>query len=94
LAVQFKIHDIEEHVEFTFNSLLMKKQDKEKVEALKNSLDLLSGRHGDGVITSKQYATAIQAYSANSIIDFDITDEDIDKLDDKMNEEMENIDLS
>jgi len=94
LAVQFKIHDIEEHVEFTFNSLLMKKQDKEKVEALKNFVDLLSGMLGDGVITLKQYAKAIQAYSANSIIDFNITDEDIDKLDDKMNEEMENIDLS
>ena len=47
----------------------------------------------DGVITLKQYAISIKNYAEKGVIDFGLSDEDIEKLDDKMEDEMENIDL-
>lgn len=84
---------INEPVEFEFNSLLMKKQDEKRLESLKDFQSLLSGMLSDGVITLKQYAMSLQKYTSKGVIDFNITEQDIEKLDDKMEEELENIDL-
>lgn len=93
LHVIYKMLEIKEPVSFTFNSLQAKKHDKEKMEGLKEFVDLLSQMLGDGAITTSQYAKALLNYSKNGIIDFDISDEDIEKLKDKTEEEMESIDL-
>jgi hypothetical protein len=86
--------DIKKPVSFTFNSLQAKKHDKEKMEGLKAFIDLLSTILGDGAITTQQYAKALINYTKNGVIDFDISEEDIEKLKDKTEEEMESIDLN
>lgn len=90
----YKMLDIKKPVSFTFNSLQAKKHDKEKMEGLKAFIDLLSTILGDGAITTQQYAKALINYTKNGVIDFDISEEDIEKLKDKTEEEMEDIDLN
>jgi hypothetical protein len=46
-----------------------------------------------GVLDTKLYAKAVQTYIEKGVIDFGLTDEVIDGLTNKMEEEMENIDL-
>lgn len=93
LALLFKMNNVDEKVEFSFNSLLSKKQDTDRVEGLQRFVNLLSGMLGDGVITAKQYAKAIQTYATKDVVDFGLTDEEINKLDDKIAEEMEDIQI-
>lgn len=84
---------IKADIEFSFNSLLMKKQDKERIEGIKDFTDLLSKLLEDGVINTKLYAKSLQMYATKGTVDFGLTDKEIEKLDDKFEQEMENIDL-
>lgn len=93
LKILYVKFGIDEKVDFTFNSLLMKRQLEKQVEDLKSFVDLSSLLLSDGVIDLKQYAKALQNYSTNGTIDFGLDEEAINKLDDKMTEEMENISL-
>lgn len=93
IYVLYVRHDIHEKVEFTFNSLLMKKQDEARLESMSKFSTILSTLLGDGVINTKQYAKALQKYTNKGVIDFGLTDEEIEKLDDKFEEEMEDIDI-
>lgn len=82
---------IDEDISFEFGSLVKKQNQSNKLEGIKNFQSLLSGMLNDGVITIKQYAIAMKNYAEKGIIDLGISDKDIDKLDDTMEEEMENI---
>lgn len=93
LATIYKWKGIEDKVSFDFGSLVKNKQTKDKMEGMKDFQGLLSTMLADGVITLKQYAISIKNYAEKGVIDFGLSDEDIEKLDDKMEEEMENIDL-
>ena len=62
-------------------------------EGMKDFQQLLSGMLQDGVLSTRQYAVAMKNYAEKGIIDLGMTDKDIDELDDKMIEEMEDIDL-
>lgn len=85
---------IQEKVEFSFNSLLMKQHDKEKMEAIKSFQELLSGLLNDGIIEPKQYAEILQTYMTKGVIDFKFDDEAIKELEDRTLEQLENIDLN
>ena len=91
LGLLFKLEDIEDKVEFTFNSLLIDKHNKDNMEGMKSYIDLLSQMLGDGVLTVQQYAKAAQLYATDGIVDFGLTDEAISDLKDKIEEEMEDI---
>jgi len=93
ISILFKKYGIDEKPEFVFNSLLMKKQDKERMQSIKEYAEVLSGMLGDGVLTPKLYAKAMQKYISKGTIDLGLTDEEIDKLDDNIKNEMENINL-
>lgn len=93
LRIFFILEGIDEKVEYEFNSLLVNKQDKERMEGMKNYADLLSQMLGDGVITPKLYAKAMQQFVTKNIIDFGLTDEEIDKIDESVALENEDIDL-
>ena len=93
LSVIYKWKSIDEQVSFEFGSLIKGKQDKDRIEGIKDFQQLLSGMLQDGVLTLKQYAVAMKNYAEKGIIDLGMTDEDVDKLDDKIAEEMEDIDL-
>lgn len=93
LRIFFILEGIDEKVEYEFNSLLVNKQDKERMEGMKNYADLLSQMLGDGVITPKLYAKSMQQFVTKNIIDFGLTDEEIDKIDESVALENEDIDL-
>ena len=93
LSTIYKWKNINEKVSFDFGSLIKSKQDKDRMEGMKSFQELLSTMLQDGVITLKQYALAIKNYAEKGIIDFGFTDKNIDELDDKMEEEMENINI-
>lgn len=89
LKILFKLEKITDHVEFTFNSLLVKKQDDEHMESVKRFVDLASQLLSDGVIDLVQYAKALQLYTTKNIINFGFDDEMIKKLEEKQTEEDE-----
>lgn len=93
LRIFFILEGIDEKVEYEFNSLLVNKQDKERMEGMKNYSDLLSQMLGDGVITPKLYAKSMQQFVTKNIIDFGLTDEEIEKIDESVALENEDIDL-
>lgn len=93
ISLLYKKFGIDEAVEFSFNSLLLKKHDREKMEGLKYYQELLSALLQDGVITTKQYAQSIMNYTQNNTIDLSFTEEELKELENRTEEEMENIDL-
>lgn len=93
LSVIYKWKNINEKVSFEFGSLIKNKQNKDRMEGMKDFQTLLSTMLQDGVITLKQYALSMKNYAEKGIIDFALSNEDIEKLDDKMEEEMENINI-
>lgn len=93
INVLYKMKGINEKVDFEFNSLLIKQHDEQKVVNLTSFSTLLTELLNNGVINLKQYAKSLQTYIATGKVDLYITDEDIEKLDDKMEEELEGIDL-
>lgn len=93
INVLYKMKGINEKVDFEFNSLLIKQHDEQKVVNLTSFSTLLTELLNNGVINLKQYAKSLQTYIATNKVDLYITDEDIEKLDDNMEEELEGIDL-
>ena len=93
INVLYKMKGINEKVDFEFNSLLIKQHDEQKVVNLTAYSTLLTELLNNGVINLKQYAKSLQTYIATGKVDLFITDADIEKLDDKMEEELEGIDL-
>ena len=93
LRIFFILEGIDEKIEYEFNSLLVNKQDKERMEGMKNYADLLSQMLSDGVITPKLYAKAMQQFVTKNIIDFGLTDEEIEKIDESVALENENVNL-
>lgn len=94
LSVLYIMEGIDDKVDFTYNSLLMKKQDETRMEGIDKFINTLSKLLGDGVITAQQYAKSLVDYTNKGIVNFNITDDDIKKLDDNIKNEMENIDLN
>ena len=93
LGILFRLENIDEKVEFTFDSLLVKKQDEERIEGLSKFVDLCGKLQDLGVLTPKLVGTALTTYVNKGEIDFGLTQEELDKLDDKLQEELENIEL-
>lgn len=93
LGILFQLENIDEKVEFTFDSLLVKKQDEERIEGLSRFVDLCGKLQDLGVLTPKLIGAAVTTYVNKGEIDFGLTQEELDKLDDKLQEELENIEL-
>lgn len=93
LRILFKKYDVKEPLEFEFNSLISKKKDEEKMNAFKSFQEVLSSLLQDGVIDTKRYAQAIVNYTTKGNIDFNLDEKYIESLEDKFNEEMEDINL-
>lgn len=93
LSIFYNKYGIQDKVEFEFNSLLAKKRESEKVQSLSSFSDLCIKLLDSGVIDLPQCGKALQNYTAKGIVDFDITDEKIEKLEQREKEEMENIDI-
>lgn len=94
LKLFFKLEGINEEPEFEFNSLLVKKNDKERIESIESFVNLLSRLLSDGVITAKKYAKLLQDYSKNNKAEFEFDEDELKEIDENIREEMENIDLN
>lgn len=94
ISVLYKKYNIDEKIEFTFNSLLKQNENDKTMESLSKFTDLCSKMLNDGVIDLKKYAQAIQDYTTKGIVNISFTDEEIEKLDDKTLDQLENIDVT
>lgn len=93
LNVLYIKYNIKEKVSFEFKSLLSKNQEKDKMESIQHYAQTLSQLLNDGIITPKLYAKSLQLYTNKGVVDLGLTDEEVDKLDERIEEEMEDIDL-
>ena len=91
LWVIYKKLGIEEGIEFTFNSLVADAMNDKRMQSLKNFVELCDTLLGAGVFDAKLYAKSVQTYIEKGTIDFGLTDEVIEKLDNS--DEMENINI-
>ena len=91
LGLLFQLEDIDDKVEFTFDSLLVKKQDEDRIKGLSSFVDLCAKLQDAGVLTPKLTGQALMKYVNKGEINFGLTQDELDKLDDKFEEELENI---
>jgi phage-related protein (TIGR01555 family) len=91
LWVIYKKLGIEEGIEFTFNSLVADAMNDKRMQSLKNFVELCDTLLGAGVFDAKLYAKSVQTYIEKGTIDFGLTDDVIEKLDNS--DEMENINI-
>ena len=91
LKLIYAINGITEKPEFTFNSLLMKKQDQDRIDSLKNFTELCKTLLDCGVLNTKLFAKAIQNYSNKGEVDFGLTDDEINKLDEDFASQLEGL---
>ena len=94
LLTIYKWKGIQEDVSFEFGSLIRNKQDKDRLDGIKSFQEVLSSLLADGVLTPKQCAIAIKNYAEKGTIDLGISQDDIDKMDDELKDEMEDVDLN
>lgn len=93
LGLLFQLEGIEDKVEFTFDSLLVKKQDEDRIKGLSSFVDLCAKLQEVGVLTPKLTGQALMKYVNKGEINFGLTQEELNKLDDKFEEELENINI-
>lgn len=93
LKVLYIMCNINETPEFTFNSLLMKQQNEKRMENISMFVDLAQKLLDSGVIDTKQFAKAFNKYTTKDVIDFELDEKAIEKLDEDFMNQMENIDL-
>lgn len=93
LSIVYNILDIDENIEFEFNSLSQKTEQNEYADSLQKISSLLSQMLQDGVIDLARYAKAMQTYADKGILQLDLDDEYIKSLEDKESTELENIDM-
>lgn len=92
LETIYRMYGIKEKVRFTFNSLVVKK-DEDNLRDLNSFGQFISQMIGDGVMTPQGAAKALKTFSEKSGIELGITDEYIAQLKEITEEEMENIDF-
>ena len=93
LALLYKLEGIDEKVDFTFDSLLVKKQDEERIKGLSDFVDLCAKLQDLGVLTPKLTGEALNNYVNKGEVNFGLTQEELNKLDDNFKEEMEKIQI-
>lgn len=93
LMLLFKLNDIDEKVAFTFDSLLTKKKDKERIDGLNTFVDLCGKLQDLGVLTPKLTGVALMKYVNEGEVNFGLDEQVLKELDDKFVEELENINI-
>ena len=93
LTYIYLMNGISEKPKFKFNSLIANKINEKKMQSTSDFIGLCSRLLADGVLTTKLYAKAVQNFVDNGTVDFGLTEDEIDKLDDDFANQMENINL-
>lgn len=93
LTYIYTMLNIDTQPDFDFNSLLEKKHKLEHIENVNKVIDTCSKLLTDGVITVGQYAKSLKTYLEKDEIDFDLTDENIKKVEQEAEASAEDFDL-
>lgn len=89
LWVLFNVFKINEKIEFEFKPVFTNMFETTKISRLSTFSSLAGQLMSDGVIDVEQYAKAFIRYSKKGIIDFGFTEEKLNELQDKFEEELE-----
>lgn len=93
IKVLYIRNGVNDKVEFTFNSLLMQKQNEKKMEGLRNLQQVLTSLLADGVIDTAKYAKILSDYTTKGILNISFDEKEINNLNEKFEEQMENINI-
>ena len=85
LMVLFAIYDIKCSVDFDFNSLIIKEENKEKMGAIGDYNRVLGDMVDKGIISKYQAALSLQNFMTKDVIDIQFTEENLNRL--KLEEE-------
>lgn len=80
LKVLFYIFDIEESIDFEFNSLIKKQENNEKIQSIGSYGDVLQKLAEFGILSKYQVAIALRDFINNDIINITFSDENLNKL--------------
>ena len=94
LSILYLMYGIEDSVEFSFNSLLMKEKTEKRIKDIGDFVNLGVQLQDAGIINPKLLARAVQNYTTKDEIDFGLTDEVIEKLSDEEEIEKEDFKVS
>lgn len=92
LSIYYKILDIHEKVDFSFNDVAADIQREKRVDSLAKYVDLLKSLLDVGVIDTKKFAVLLSSYAKSGNSDIDFTDEELNKLDEDFELSSESID--
>lgn len=93
LKLLFKLEDVNEDVAFEFNSLLVKKQNEDRISNLNTFVDLCAKLQDIGVLTPSTTALALTKYVNNGEVNFGLDEKVIEELSNNFNEELESINI-
>lgn len=85
LMVLFAIYDVKCSVDFDFNSLIIKEENKEKMGAIGDYNRVLGDMVDKGIISKYQAALSLQNFMTKDVIDIQFTEENLNRL--KLEEE-------
>ena len=91
LWIYYKMKGYNVAPKFEFNLLARKKEDKDKMDAMKDYCAVLTQLLTDGVIDTKKYAQCMQQYTSKGIVAITFDDEEIKELENNFDEEMESV---
>lgn len=94
LSILYLMYGIEEEVDFSFNSLLMKEKTEKRIKDIGDFVNLGVQLQDAGIISPKLLAKAVQNYTTKDEINFGLTDEVIEKLSDEEEIEKEDFKVS
>lgn len=77
--------------DFEFNSLLEKKHKEEKMTKIGAFITMCGQLLADGIISTTQYAKALKTFIDKDDIDFDLSEENIKKLEEETQNQMEGL---
>lgn len=89
LTLMYQIYGIDEKPVYTFNSLLVKKNNDDKMEGIQKFAQMLSQMLQDGVIDLQQYGESMNSFVQDGTVDLHFTPERLEKLKETQVEENE-----
>lgn len=93
LQIEFLRFDIKEIPSFDFRYMQEKKHNDERMTSMNTCIDILSKLLADGILTTRKYAESLAAYLKTGSLDIDFTDKELYDLNDRTQEEFENINI-
>lgn len=92
LNIWFKIYEIKEKIDFTFNDVAANIQREKRVDSISRYVDLLNSLLNAGVIDTRKFAELLASFSKSGNTDIDFTEEELNKLNEDFELASEDVD--